>query len=147
MSDEQKQPTKAEILSEMRELQQQYSAKATLLKQMQFDEEMKERETRQLERLETYRAKYKYYVQPDGSTKEIDWEEVEKLIKVTVAQDPAKGGFALGFDQTGMEGLGHESGNSSAFTPMVEEESDARKYVEREERRQKFVARQKETKR
>lgn len=139
--------TKAELLSEMKELQQEYGKRATLLKNMTFDEEMKEREARQLERLEAYKAKYKYYAQPDGTAKEIDWTEVEKLVRATLTVDPSKGGYALGFDQTGMEGLGYDYVQGGSFTPMVEEEADARKYAEREALRKEFIAKHKETKR
>lgn len=139
--------TKVELISEMKELQQEYGKRATLLKSMTFDEEMKERETRQLERLEAYKAKYKYYASSDGTTKDIDWTEVEKLVRTTLTQDPNKGGYALGFDQTGMEGLGYDYVQGGLFTPMVEEESDAKKYAEREKRRIEFGEKRKETKR
>ena len=137
MSTEEQKLSKTELLSKMREHQQQYAAYAAELKKLTAEEEHKLMQERQLSRLEEYKNKYTLYVQEDGSTKTIDWEEVEKLITSSFESDA---GYALGFDQTGTEGLGRNYGNLSSFTPMVEDEVEARRYVEREKRRQEFIA-------
>lgn len=138
--------TKTEILSEMRELQQLYSKAAAVLKQMTYEEELKETIARQMDRLAAYKAKYNFYVQNDGTAKPIDWDEVEKLIKTSLDNPNLPTGYALGFDQTGMEGLGYDYGNGGTFSPMVEEENDVRKYLEREKLRQEFLAKAKKAK-
>jgi predicted nuclease with TOPRIM domain len=140
MSDE-VQKTKTELISEMKELQQSYSKLAAVLKAMTAEEEAKQTEARQLERLEQYKAKYKFYAQADGSVKDIDWEEVEKLIKTSFGKQL---GYALGFDQTGMEGLGYDYGNGGVFAPMVEDETEAQRCIAREKRRQEFIANSKQ---
>lgn len=140
--------TKSELLSEMRELQQEYSKRAAILKEMTFNDEKADYEKRQLERLEQYKAKYKFYANSKGEAKPIDWEEVEKLIRSSFETYGQRGsGYYLGFDQTGVEGLGCDYGTGGTFSPMVEEESDARKYAEREARRQEFIERSKTQKR
>jgi hypothetical protein len=131
-----------ELLSKMKELQQEYAKHAAELKALKEEDEQKQFQERQLSRLEAYKAKYKYFVSGDGSVKEINFEEVEKLIRSSFGQ---KSGYALGFDSSGMEGLGYDSGATSGhgdagyFTPMVEDETEAKRYVEREARRQEWL--------
>lgn len=131
--------SKTELLTKMRTLQAEYSKYASFLKIITNEEDMRDREHRQLARLEEYRNKYKFYVQDDGSAKLIDWEDVEKLVRQSI---PTGEGYMLGYEQSGMEGLGyfHQSGFTK-FTPMVETEEDVRKYVERETRKKEFEAR------
>lgn len=133
--------TKTELLSEMRELQQQYAERAQTLKDMNFEEEKAEFEKRQLAYLEEFKGKYKFYASLDGTAKGIDWDEVEKLIRASfVSFGKDVKGYALGTNQLGVQGLGANYGDpSSLFTPMVEDEVEARRYAEREERRAKFI--------
>ena len=133
--------TKTELLSEMRELQSAYSKVASKLKVITAKEEQEQLEARQLERLASYKTKYNFYIQDDGTTKAIDWEEVEKLLKTSFT---SQNEYGLGFDQTGMEGLGSALGSGSGFTPMVETERDAVQYIEREKRRQDFIVKNKQ---
>lgn len=138
---EEKPLTKSEILSAMRQHQQEYAKFAAQLKVLSAKEEHQARVTRQFNRLETFRNKYKFFVDiNDGSTKEIDWNEIEKLIKSTL--DEADG-YGLGFDQTGMPGLGASYHGGGGFQPMVEEESDGRKVAEYEARRREYAERAK----
>ena len=132
--------TKTELLSEMRELQAAYSRAAAELKAMSAAEEAAAYESRQLKRLEEFKGKYKFYAQEDGSTKEIDWEEVEKLIRSSFGTNQ---GYALGFDQTGQEGLGVDYGQGGAFTAMVEDEVEAQRFAARATRRKEFAAKAK----
>lgn len=133
--------TKVELMSEMRELQQQYSAVAAKLKDIQFAEDKEAFKQRQLANIESYKAKYKFYANDKGEAKEIDWEEVEKLVKSSFDNyGKAVRGYALGLDQHGMEGLGHDN----SFDPMVEEEGDARKYAERKARQLEFIEKAKQ---
>lgn len=132
--------TKTELLTEMRELQNSYAKVAGEYKELVAKEEVDNFNARQMERLELYKTKYKFYAMNNGEAKPIDWEEVEKLVKSTP-------GYALGFDQTGMEGLAYDYGNGSTFSPMVEEEADVRKYLEREKLRSEFAERVKNNKR
>lgn len=140
--------TKSEILTEMRELQQSYARAAAKLKEFSFAEDKAIYEKRQLERLEQYKAKYKFYVEADGTAKEIDWVEVEKLITTSFGSygDSKGQGYGLGSDSDGMEGLGHDNGNGGSFSAMVEEEADARKLTERLKRKEEFLARAKRSK-
>lgn len=135
--------TKDVILSEMKELQQQYSKRSSELKDLAFIEDKAEYEARQLARLAEYKSKYNFYIK-DGEAKPINWDEVEKLVRTSFDSfgKPAAG-YSLGFDQTGMEGLGCDYGNGGDFTPMVEDESDAPKFLAREKRRKEFIARAK----
>ena len=140
--------TKAELMSELREIQQKYSAVAAQLKELTFAEEKAIYEQRQLTRLEEYKQKYKFYASlKEEEPKAIDWEEVEKLVRSSFASygKPAAG-YSLGFDQSGMEGLGCDYGNNTNFNPMVEEASDIPKYIARETRRQEFIDRAKQKK-
>lgn len=123
--------TKQELLDQMRVHQAAYSKLAAEVKEINLKEEQETYEKRQLERLEQYRVKYKFYAKDDGSLKEIDWEEVEKLIRTSFDQ---RLGHALGFDKYGMEGLGYDYGNGGTFIPMVEDEVEARRYNERAKR-------------
>ena len=136
--------TKVELMSEMRRLQAAYSEVAGQLKQLTFAEEKVQREVRQLERLERYKSKYSLYANDDGTTKAIDWEEVEKLIKTSFNSDTVS--YGLGFDQNGMEGLGYDYGTGKQFQPMVEDDTDARRYFEREKLRQEFTEKSKKGK-
>ncbi len=132
--------TKTEILSKMRQHQAEYAKYAAMLKEITAKEELKAEEARQMKRLEAYKLKYKFLVQDDGAIKEIDWEEIEKLVRQSIGTGQ---GYALGFNSAGDEGLGYDHGNGSSFSPMVEEESDAKKLVARYERIREFEARSK----
>jgi hypothetical protein len=123
--------TKQELLDQMRIHQTAYSQLASEVREINSQEEQETYEKRQLERFEQYKAKYKFYVKEDGSVKDIDWEEVEKLIKTSTRTLRP---YALGFSQYGMEGLGHDYGTGGSFSPMVEDETDARRYIERVKR-------------
>lgn len=132
-------------MSEMREIQQQYAAVAAQLKELTFAEEKAAFEQRQLTRLEEYKQKYKFYASLEGEAKEIDWEEVEKLVRSSfVSYGKPAPGYSLGFDQSGTEGLGCDYGNRTTFNPMVEEETDVKKYAARETRRLEFIERAKQ---
>lgn len=136
---------KSEILSAMREHQKAYSELSAQLKQITAAEEFESYRARQMSRLEEYKGKFKYYVDlSSGETKPIDWEEVEKLIKTSFDNPTYHAGnllgYALGFDSTGMCGLGNDYGNGGTFNPMVEDEADGRKAFEQEKRRQEYAA-------
>ena len=133
--------TKTELLSEMRELQQEYAKRAGLLKEMQAEEDRSKFEERQLARLADYKTKYNFFVQAGGTVKAIDWEEVEKLVTTSFGK---QGGYALGYDQNGMEGLGCDYGQGASFDAMVEDEVEAKRFVEREKRRLEFAAQRKQ---
>lgn len=128
--------TKSELLSKMREHQQEYAKYAAEYKALSLEEEKKEFEERQRKRLEEFKTKYKFLIQDDNSIKEIDFVEIEKL----VLHSP---GYALGFDQTGQEGLGYEAPGTSHFTPMVEDEVEAERFLARDVRRKEFIAKAK----
>jgi len=130
--------TKTEILSNMRRHQAEYAKYAAMLKEITAKDDLKAEEIQQMKRLEAYKAKYKFFVQADGSIKEIDWDEIEKLVRQSIGTGQ---GYALGFNSAGDEGLGCNYGNGGTFTPMVEEESDAKKLVARYERIREFEAR------
>lgn len=137
---------KTEILSKMKEHQKAYSELSTQLKAITAEEEKKEIQERQLKRLEEYKNKYKFYVKASDdlsevSFNEIDFSELEKL--VTSSFDSEIVSYALGFDQTGMEGLGHTVGNLTSFTPMVEDEVEGERFIAREKRRREFIAKSK----
>lgn len=132
--------TKSELISKMKEHQQEYAKYASELKALSAAEEQKVYQERQLARLEEYKSKYTLFVKEDGSLKEIDWAEIETLVKTSFNQST---GYALGFDQTGMEGLACDYGNGSVFSPMVEDEVEADRFISREKRRREFIARSK----
>jgi hypothetical protein len=138
---EEKAKTKTELLSEMRELQQEYARVASLYKEMNAADERAKFEERQLARLADYKTKYKFFVQNDGTPKAIDWAEVENLVVTSFGKN---GGYALGFDQNGMEGLGCDYGQGATFDPMVEDETEVSRYLAREKRRLEFAAQRKQ---
>jgi hypothetical protein len=129
--------TKSELLSKMKEHQQAYAKYAAELKAISAAEEQKAYEERQLARLEEYKAKYRFFVNNDDTIKEIDWEEVEKLIKTSFNQNL---GYSLGFDQNGMEGLGYGDSSGGQFIPMVEDEIEGQRFLARDKRRKEFAA-------
>lgn len=132
--------TKSELISKMREHQQEYAKYAAELKALSAAEEQKAYQDRQLARLEEYKAKYNFFVEEDGSVKQIDWAEIETLIKTSFDKVT---GYALGFDQTGMEGLAYNTGNGGTFSPMVEDEVEAKRFTAREKRRKEFASKAK----
>lgn len=134
---EMKQKTKSELMSEMRELQQEYSKRAAELKAITSAEEEAEKQKRQNERLENFKSKYNFFIKEDGSLTPIDWNEVNRLVTSSFGQ---QGGYSLGFDQTGAEGLGHSFMGGSTFSPMVEDETAGKRFFEREQRRVEFAA-------
>jgi hypothetical protein len=128
---------KVELLTKMKEYQKAYSEAATQLREITNKEEKVEFSERQLKRLADYKAKYNFYVAEDGTAKPIDWDEVEKLINNSIdTWDSVPHGYVLGFDRRGYEGIGYEGGN--AFSPMLEEEAEVKRFVEREQRRAQF---------
>lgn len=141
---------KAEIISKMREHQQEYAKYATELKKITSAEDQKATEERQLARLEEYKGKYTLYVKiaedlSDVQITPIDFNELEKLIRSSFIEDAATS-YALGYDSSGMEGLGYSiiaNGNATpiSFTPMVEDEREAERFVAREKRRREYAAR------
>jgi hypothetical protein len=130
--------SKVEILANMKKHQAEYAKYAAMLKEIMMKDELKAREVEQMKKLESYKAKYKFFVQPDGAIREIDWEEVEKLVKQSFSTGQ---GYTLGFNSAGDEGLAYSYENTSSFTPMAEDESDAKKLVARYERIKEFEAR------
>ena len=136
------QKTRNELLSEMREHQAAYAKLAAELKALSAADEAAALEERQLKRLEDYKAKYKYYaaVGESGDLKEIDWDEVEKLVKASFGTGA---GYSLGFNEVGQEGLGHDYGNGGHFSPMFEDALEIERYKAREVRRQQFAANKK----
>ena len=137
---------KTEILSKMKEHQKAYSELSAQLKAITAEEENKELQERQLKRLEEYKVKYKFYVHlsedlSDNTVTLIDFEELEKLVKSSFESNVVS--YALGFDQTGMEGLGYTVGGGTSFTPMVEDEVEAERFIAREKRRREFIAKSK----
>jgi hypothetical protein len=134
--------TKQELLDQMRTHQTAYSKFAAELKEINLQEDKDSFLKRQLERLEQYRAKYKFYADPKtGETKEIDWVEVEKLISTNETI------WALGFDSQGMCGLAHQlNDRQGGFQAMVEDEVEAKRYSEREKLRAKFIEKTKRNK-
>ena len=136
------QKTKEEVLKGMKHHQEEYAKLSAEYKVFKEVEEKAQRTAIQMKRLEEYKAKYNFFVDSDATAKPINWEEVEMLIKSTLdSSDP----YVLGSDFTGMQGLispAHGS-NTQKLTPMVEEESDVKKYVEREMRRLEWEARYK----
>lgn len=133
--EEQKPQTKEEIIKQMKFHQDQYALLKSQMNEIQRNENRELHKKRQLARLEEFKIKYKFYV-TSGDPILIDWEEVEKLLNVSFTQDV---GYALGWDDSGMPGLGSANG----FSPMVEEEQDARKYIEREAKRKEIASRRK----
>jgi hypothetical protein len=137
-SDESTKLSKTELLSKMREHQSKYAEYSSLLKEITAAEDLKMETERQTKRLEEYKTKYTLFIQEDGAPKSIDWEEVEKLILNSIGTGK---GYALGFNAYGEEGLGYTQGEYTSFSPMVEEESDVRKFLERETRRKEYQKR------
>lgn len=135
MSDQRKE----QLQSKMRHHQQEYSKYASEMKEITSKEEAAKRNQRQLDRLEKYKPKYKFFALEDGTAEPINWDEVEEQVKSYLGKET---GYALGFDETGAEGLGCSLNGKNVFKPMVEEESDARKYRELLARRAEFYARQ-----
>jgi hypothetical protein len=132
---EEQQLSKTEIISQMRQHQAEYAKYAALLKEISLKEDLKAEESRQMSRLEVYKQKYKFLVQDDGAAKEIDWDEIEKLVRQSLGTGQ---GYALGFNSAGDEGLGYDFGSGTNFTPMVEEERDAQKLIQRYKRIKEF---------
>jgi len=137
---EQKEMSKTDILTKMREHQQEYAFYATELKKLTAVDDRKALEERQLKRLAEYKIKYKLFLKRDGYTKDIDWEEVENLIRKMF--DTGKG-YSLGFNSEGFEGLACIYEGNVTFEPMVEDEVDARRMNEREKRRREFSSKNK----
>lgn len=129
---------RTELLKSMKYHQEEYAKLASELKALKQAEQAEHDKVHQMARLEAFKAKYKFYVK---DLIPIDWEEVEKLVTVSYGRDD---GYALGHDETGMPGLiVVNNGAIAAFSPMIEEEGDARKYNEREEKRREIAARKK----
>ena len=136
--------SKSDLLSEMRKHQVAYAKYASELKKITAEEEQTAMSERQYKRLAGYKLKYKFYAKEDGSTKEIDWVEVEKLITTSLANiDPSTPEYGLGFSQDGYEGLGCSLNGSTIFYPMVEDEIECKRYAARETRKKEFKAKQK----
>lgn len=130
------QSLKQELYDKMKFHQEQYAIYASQFKKIKEQEEAYHFYTKQLQRLEEYKTKYKFFLNEDGSTKPIDWSSVESLIvKSETNPNPI---HILGFNSSGMEGIAYESGNE--FQIMLEDETDAKKYLEQEERRRMFAA-------
>lgn len=136
--------TKEDILNQMKFHQAEYSKLNEEYKKLKQVDEAANYVTKQLARLEEFKVRYKFYANTSkGEPEVIDWEKVETQIK---AGDD-RNGPALGWDETGMPGFGGGygggSGHSSGgwFSPMVEEEGDIKKYLEREEKRREIAAR------
>lgn len=131
---------KVQVISKMKHHQGEYAKYADELKKITQEEEAAKRNQRQEERLERYKSKYNFFIKEDGTTQKIDWAEVESLVRSSFATGV---GYMLGFDESGAEGLGCNSGTAPTFTVMIEEEGDARKYLELQARRKEFQARSK----
>lgn len=130
---------KSDLIKLMRHHQQEYAALSAQLKEINLVEEQESFEKKQLSKIQEYREKYNFYVSlKDGSTKSINWDEVERLVTSSFS---VSGGYMLGFDESGMPGLGNLNNNS--FEPMVEEETDGRKVYERELRRKEYADKKK----
>ena len=145
MSEEQApQLTKEEVMKQMKHHRSEYERLSSEFRKFDFEDSVKRHNSMQKNLLEKFKSKYKFYVTLDDEKKvrSIDWEEIEKLI--TNSYDHAKQeGYLLGYDDTGMPGIFvtyYGGGGSEGF---VEEESDIRKYHEREEQRLAVQARKK----
>ena len=120
--------TKQDLIDQMRTLQQQYAALAEQLKAIKVEEEREGKKARQLALLESFKTKYKFWAKLESP--EIDWAEVDKLINTSFGQPHV---YMVTYDSSGMPGLLLVvDGSPYEFQPMVEEESDIRKYNERE---------------
>ncbi len=142
---ENKQKTKNELMSEMRHHQDQYATLKAQLQKMQQEENFEVQKKRQLGRLEEFKAKYKFYVAKEAAEQAIpiDWDEVQKLIELSFGNEE---GYALGWDATGMPGLGYSGpydNSINQFSPMIEDDTDSRKYHEREAKRKEIELRRK----
>ena len=126
--------TKEELVSKMRFHRSEYEKLSDEWKVFQQEENLKRHFDKQKSRLETYKAQYKFYVQPDGAMREIDWDEVEKLL----ASWDGKEGYVLGFDEHGTCGLACLLQSNESFSAMVEDETEAARLVARYERIQSY---------
>jgi hypothetical protein len=131
--------SKEEILNKMKLLQAEYSKLNEEYKKLKLEEEQRTYMSRQMATLEQFRKKYNFYAHLSGKTEQVDWQKVETSLKEGSMED----GPSLGWDETGMPGFGGSTGSNQWFYPLVEIEDDARKYVERELKRQELSSRRK----
>lgn len=132
--------TKEEIMKQMRFHQAEYSKLNEEYKTLKAQEDQEHFVSKQLARLEEFSAKYKFFLGDEGAPVAIDWEDVSKSIKSTVSMEE---GYALGWDETGVACLIKSTYNNVVLTGLFEEESDIRKYLEREAKRKEVAARKK----
>jgi hypothetical protein len=132
--------TKEEILAQMKVHQSEYSKLNEEYKRLKTLEEKEFSDKRQLARLEEFRTKYKFYAHMTAAPEPINWDNVAEAI-----QDSLKtgGNSALGWDETGMPVVSMQVGYNVGMYALVETEDDAKKYVERELKRQEIAARKK----
>lgn len=146
ISEEKTLPTKSEVLSSMRFHQAEYAKHAADYKAIQAQEDYERFTKRQVDRLEEFKSKYKFYAdEKTGEVKEIDWVDVEKLVTTSFSSYP-NSGYALGYNETGMPGFVMRYGTNSGFHAMVEEEADGRKFAEREVHRMEYLENSKKAK-
>jgi hypothetical protein len=144
--------SKQDIIDKMKIHQVEYSRLNEELKKIKEDEKNISFFKSQAERLIEFKVRYNFFVLFKNdrntagtpfSTKEvepIDWAKVETCLSSTLSLQE---GYALGWDETGMPGLGYHTYSETSFQPMVETEDDAKKYLERELKRIEIAARKK----
>ena len=132
--------TKEEILTQMKVHQAEYSKLNEEYKVLKAADEKETHFKKQQGRLELFKSKYNFFAHEDGKVEPINWETVATNLAGTTSMEE---GYILGWDETGMPGMGHAAYNGGTFLAMVEEEGDVRKYLEREAKRKEVVARRK----
>jgi hypothetical protein len=138
------QPSKAEIMRQMKHHSGEYQRLAQEYRKLDYEDQLREYNEEQARLLNLFRTKYKYYANSSAEEpKEIDWAEIEKLI---TSGDNMREGYGLCYDSTGTPGLGVSYYGGGAFSPMVEDLDDIRKYEEREEQRREYEKRSKNAK-
>jgi hypothetical protein len=130
---------KTEVLKAMKFHQEEFSKLNDIYKTFKQEDKRAADEKYQTRNFNEFKEQYKFYAKLNVETGEpyavaIDWEEVWKLISTSFGLEE---GYCLGYDITGMPGLVHGNFKTTAhtFSPMIEEESDSRKYWERENTR------------
>jgi hypothetical protein len=132
--------TKEEILAQMKLHQAEYSKLNEQFKLLKAADEREGYVKKMNERVTAFKARYPFYANMDGTVETINWEQIEVWISGGLKDG---NGYGIGWDDTGMPGLGYADYSGGSFRPMVETEEDCKKYVERELKRQEIASRKK----